>query len=383
MKDKLREMYENGLRGIEPSISANGLLKAVANGWITTEDAVEILGSDNALETVRAAKLLEISKACNAVIVAGVDVPIGDRRDHFNLKLEDQSNINNLFRVVELGGTEYPYQADDGTCTVYSATEIAQIYVAAQTLITGQTAYHNALKSYVNAMTDAKEIAAVQYGMDLLGDFHKGEGRIILALQWNGRPWGCGSGSKGSWNNTKVQWEICEPAGHTYAGGTMVGYDVAKNQGYFDRMWKMVVAWNVYMVKKFGYPISGISDHAESYRAGYGSNHGDVGQWWPKHGKSMDALRKEVQEILNGETEDDDMDVTRFKELWGEMRKELQDNDASAYSAEAREWATKNGLIAGNGTTVSGEPNCMWGDILTREQFVTVLYRWTQMMGKA
>lgn len=130
MKDKLREMYENGLRGIEPSISAGGLLKAVANGWITTEDAVEILGSDNALETVRAAKLLEISKACNAVIVAGVDVPIGDRLDHFNLKLEDQSNINNLFRVVELGGTEYPYQADDGTCTVYSATEIAQIYVA-------------------------------------------------------------------------------------------------------------------------------------------------------------------------------------------------------------------------------------------------------------
>ena len=69
--------------------------------------------------------------------------------------------------MVELGGTEFPYQADDGTCTVYSATEIAQIYVAAQTLITGQTAYHNALKSYVNAMTDAKEIAAVQYGMDL------------------------------------------------------------------------------------------------------------------------------------------------------------------------------------------------------------------------
>lgn len=236
----------------------------------------------------------------------------------------------------------------------------------------------------VDVFFNAMNKSSAGWGVNaLLGDFHKGEGRIILALQWNGRPWGCGSGSKGSWNNTKVQWEICEPAGHTYAGGTKVGYDVAKNQRYFDRMWKMVVAWNVYMVKKFGYPISGISDHAESYRAGYGSNHGDVGQWWPKHGKSMDALRKEVQEILNGETEDDDMDVARFKELWGEMRKELQDNDASAYSAEAREWATKNGLIAGNGTTVNGEPNCMWGDILTREQFVTVLYRWTQMMGKA
>lgn len=115
---------------------------------------------------------MEISKACNTVIVAGVDVPVGDQSqdvhmEHFNLSLEDQSNINNLFRVVELGGTEFPYQADDGSCKVYSATEIAAIYIAAQTLITTQTAYHNALKAYVNALTESEEIAAIQYGMDL------------------------------------------------------------------------------------------------------------------------------------------------------------------------------------------------------------------------
>lgn len=125
----------------------------------------------------------------------------------------------------------------------------------------------------------------------ILGDFHKGEGRIILALDLNARPWGCGSGKKGSWNNTKVQWEVCEPAGHTYAGGTMIGYDVEKNAGYFERMWKMLVAWNVYCVVKLGYPVSRISDHAESCRAGYGSNHSDMGHWLPKHGKSMSALR--------------------------------------------------------------------------------------------
>lgn len=45
----------------------------------------------------------------------------------------------------------------------------------------------------------------------------------------------------------------------------MVAYDTAKNQAYFDRMWKMLVAWNVYCVVKLGYPVSGISDHAESY----------------------------------------------------------------------------------------------------------------------
>lgn len=217
----------------------------------------------------------------------------------------------------------------------------------------------------------------------LLGDFHKGEGKIILVLDWNSRPWGVGSGKIGSWNNSRVQWEICEPAGHTYAGGTMVGYDVAKNQAYFDRMWKMVVAWNVYMVKKFGYPISAISDHSESYKAGYGSNHSDVMQWWPKHGKSMDALRREVQEIFNRETEDDDMDIERFKELWAELRTELQDNDCGQWSKDAREWATGIGLLVGNGNAINGEPNYLWQDFMTREQMVMVLYRFAQLMGKA
>ena len=77
------------------------------------------------------------------------------------------------------------------------------------------------------------------------------------------------------------------------------------------------------------------------------------------------------------------MDVNRFTELWKEMRSAWQDNDAGDWSAKALEWATSNGLIAGNGTTINGEPNCMWADMLTREQFVAVLYRFAQLMGKA
>lgn len=167
MKEQLKGMYENGKRGLAPAISADGLLKAVAKKWITLEDAVDIIGEDSALEVMRAAKLREISAACNATIVAGVDLELNEGTAHFNLSIEDQSNISNLFRVVELGGTEFPYQADDGSCTVYSATEIAQIYIAVQTLITTQTAYHNSLKAYVNTMTGSDEIAAVQYGMNL------------------------------------------------------------------------------------------------------------------------------------------------------------------------------------------------------------------------
>lgn len=191
---------------------------------------------------------------------------------------------------------------------------------------------------------------------------------------------GAAERSKGSWNNSKIQWEVCEPSGHTYAGGTMVAYDVAKNKVYFDRMWKMLVAWNVYCAVKLGYDISGISDHAESHKAGYGSNHADMGQWLPKHGKSMNALRCEVGAILKGKEDYDFMDnQEKFNEMFkialAEHRKGLRDNDSGEWSAECRAWAVENGLFAGNGTTVDGQPNMMWEDNLTREQYAVVSKR--------
>lgn len=72
------------------------------------------------------------------------------------------------------------------------------------------------------------------------------------------------------------------------------------------------------------------------------------------------------------------MDKEKFKELWREMRKDLQDNDASAYSEEARTWAVENGIVQGGS---SGEFNGMWEDVLTREQMVTILFRFAQKFG--
>ena len=161
MKERLKNLYQNG------DITPAGLLAAIANGWLTVADMVEMVGEDNATEVVRNAKIAEISAACNAVIVTGVDIQLGEETEHFNLSIEDQSNIANLFRVVELGGTEFPYQADGGKCRIYTALEIAQIYIAAQTAITSQTTYHNALKAYVQSLTDVEKISAVTYGMNL------------------------------------------------------------------------------------------------------------------------------------------------------------------------------------------------------------------------
>lgn len=83
------------------------------------------------------------------------------------------------------------------------------------------------------------------------------------------------------------------------------------------------------------------------------------------------------------EEEGEDMDIEKFKELYAQMRQDLQDNDCGTWSNEARKWSVKKGLINGGGTTDSGEPNYMWQDFLTREQAVTLFYRFAQLIGKA
>lgn len=160
-KENVARLYQNSM------ITEVGVLNAITMGWITTDEAVEIVGEDNAVEIIREAKLAEISGACNSVIVDGFDIELSGETEHFNLSIEDQSNIANLFRVVELGGTQFPYQADGGRCRVYTAQEIAQIYLAAQTAITTQTTYHNELKAYVQSLTSVDKISAVTYGMNL------------------------------------------------------------------------------------------------------------------------------------------------------------------------------------------------------------------------
>lgn len=85
--------------------------------------------------------------------------------------------------------------------------------------------------------------------------------------------------------------------------------------------------------------------------------------------------------VADTDMEDEDMDVNRFKELWSEMRKSLQDNDASTYSKEAREWAVQTGIVKG-GQDGNEAFNGMWEDVLTREQMVTILYRFAQTIGR-
>lgn len=114
-------------------------------------------------------------------------------------------------------------------------------------------------------------------------------------LPWNHRGWHAG----GDANNTHISFEICEPGGFSYSGGSnMVGYDVKKNEIYFRKAWQNAVNLCVFLCKEYGLNEKDILSHAEGNKKGIASNHSDVGHWFPKHGENMDSFRAAVKKAL-------------------------------------------------------------------------------------
>jgi len=219
-----------------------------------------------------------------------------------------------------------------------------------------------------------------------IGKLADGSVAAVQTMPWDYRPWGCGSGKKGSCNTGWIQFEICE--------------DGLSDPDYFAKVYKEACEITAYLCKLYnidphgtvkvnGATVPAILCHADSCTLGLGSNHGDVLHWFPKFGKSMETARNDVAALLSGATSEEEDDMTELqvkeicKQVMAEQRKELQDNDCGSWSKEARDWATSIGLIAGGGTLPDGQPNYMWADTLTREQAAALFFRFAQMMGKA
>lgn len=99
--------------------------------------------------------------------------------------------------------------------------------------------------------------------------------------------WGCGSGKKGSYNSNpqaRIQFEICE--------------DSLADKTYFTAVFQEAAEFCAYLCKQYYLNVSQICSHAEAYKAGYGTNHGDPDHWLKKFGKTMDDFRDEVKALL-------------------------------------------------------------------------------------
>lgn len=115
-------------------------------------------------------------------------------------------------------------------------------------------------------------------------------------LPWNYKGWHAG----GTANSSYIGFEICEPAGHKYNGGTMLNYNVQKNAEYFNDVYNNALELTMHILKM--YPNIKTSNinlicHSEGYSKGIASNHADVMHWFPKHGKTMDIFRADIDNL--------------------------------------------------------------------------------------
>ena len=170
---------------------------------------------------------------------------------------------------------------------------------------------------------------SVQAGLNCwIGKLADGTVATVQTMPWDYKPWGCGSGSKGSCNNGWIQFEICE--------------DGLTDKAYFEKVYKEACEITAYLcdmydidpegtVRVNGVDVPTILCHADSYKLGFGSNHGDVNHWFPKHGKSMATVRADVAKLMGTQTSKDDdssnpapqKETYRVRKTWEDAKSQI------------------------------------------------------------
>lgn len=131
----------------------------------------KILGEPLSLEDAKTAKVQSFSTMCESTIYAGKDIELPNgTTEHFNYNDHDQINIKEMFDAARMGATEWPYQADDGSCRAYTAAEIFVIYPTLAGMKTATLTYYHALEDLVNAAETVDAVNAITWGQPLEGD---------------------------------------------------------------------------------------------------------------------------------------------------------------------------------------------------------------------
>ncbi|MBD5099514.1 MAG: N-acetylmuramoyl-L-alanine amidase [Clostridiales bacterium] len=136
-----------------------------------------------------------------------------------------------------------------------------------------------------------------------IGKLADGSVAAVQTLPWEHRGWHCGVGAKGTANDTHISFEICE--------------DALTDPVYFNQAYQAAVELTAMLCREYG--LDPLADgvvicHQDGYKRGVASNHGDVYNWFPKHGKTMDDFRADVVRSMNNENEEEE-DMPTYKTL--------------------------------------------------------------------
>ena len=150
-----------------------------------------------------------------------------------------------------------------------------------------------------------------------VGRFADGGVGTVQTLPWTMRAWHCGNTAG---NDRYIGFELCE--------------DGLDDPAYFAAVYRETVELTAFLCREFS--LDPLMDgtvicHAEGYRRGVASNHGDVLHWFPRHGKTMDDFRADVAREM-----EEQMTEERVREL---VRDELQKMETQRANLAASPWA--------------------------------------------
>lgn len=128
---------------------------------------------------------------------------------------------------------------------------------------------------------------------------------VYQLLPWNMKGWHCGSGPKGSGNNTLISIEMTEPASIKYTSGAtwIETGNGANTKSHVLATYANAVQFFAYICSKYGFnpeDSNVLMSHHEGNSKGIASNHGDVEHIWNKFGLTMNQFRKDVKKAMSG-----------------------------------------------------------------------------------
>lgn len=158
------------------------------------------------------------------------------------------------------------------------------------------------LKRYVNApeicgVNPNKNYFGGKYSNDVtphgvIGKDKNGDVKAAQILPYDICCWGCGSGSKGSYNYDPayIQFELAE--------------DGLTDKTYFEQAFDLMAQICAELMGRYpSIKLENIVSHKEACTRGYAGNHGDPENWLLKFGKDMDWFREKVRGYLKPATD--------------------------------------------------------------------------------
>lgn len=140
-------------------------------------------GDEFCIDTMRAAKLAQVSKECNEKIVSGVDVTLSTGTEHFSLTETDQLNLFGKQAELAAGITQCAYHKDGQPCKYYSVADMKLIIEAAISFVTFNTTKCNSMFSWIRGCSTAAEMAGITFESNIPEKYWSDVYKDLMAAQ--------------------------------------------------------------------------------------------------------------------------------------------------------------------------------------------------------